>query len=157
MSSYYYVYAEAKYKGKWYSINPIVKKADGTYLVKEVFWAQSGFRQMYYDLERVTRTAFEICSRFQPLQVFFARFAGENLNIQPHRAVSLGRDENLIHKGVDKFLRDLTVPAIPFGVAQNPADMLHVSAEFPARLLLIAQLGKLFFGGFDVDVTFGGH
>lgn len=51
MSSYYYVYAEVKYKGKWYSINPIVKKADGTYLVKEVFWAQSGFRQMYYDLE----------------------------------------------------------------------------------------------------------
>ena len=51
MSSYYYVYAEAKYKGKWYNINPIVKKADGTYLVKEVFWAQSGFRQMYYDLE----------------------------------------------------------------------------------------------------------
>ena len=51
MSNYYYVYAEAKYKGKWYSINPIVKKADGTYLVKEVFWAQSGFRQMYYDLE----------------------------------------------------------------------------------------------------------
>ena len=28
-----------------------MKKADGTYLVKEVFWAQSGFRQMYYDLE----------------------------------------------------------------------------------------------------------
>ena len=51
MSTYYEIYAEAKYKDKWYSINPIVKKADGTYKIKEVFWAQSGFRQMYYDLE----------------------------------------------------------------------------------------------------------
>lgn len=51
MSTYYYIYAEARYKDKWYSINPIVKKADGTYLVKEVFWAQSGFREMYYNME----------------------------------------------------------------------------------------------------------
>ena len=51
MSTYYYIYAEARYKDKWYSINPIVRKADGTYLVKEVFWAQSGFREMYYNME----------------------------------------------------------------------------------------------------------
>ena len=51
MSTYYEIYAEVQYKGKWYSLNPIVKKADGTYKTKEVFWAQSGFRQMYYDFE----------------------------------------------------------------------------------------------------------
>lgn len=51
MSTYYCIYAEARYKGKWYSINPIVKKADGTYLVKEVFGAYSGFREMYYNME----------------------------------------------------------------------------------------------------------
>ena len=51
MSTYYDIYAEVKYKGKWYSLNPIVKKSDGTYKIKEVFWAQSGFREMYYDLE----------------------------------------------------------------------------------------------------------
>lgn len=51
MSTYYEIFAEVQHKGKWYSLNPIVKKADGTYKIKEVFWAQSGFREMYYDLE----------------------------------------------------------------------------------------------------------
>ena len=53
MSTYYYIYAEARYKGKWYSINPIVKKADGTYKVKEVFWAQSGFLEMFRYLQNL--------------------------------------------------------------------------------------------------------
>ena len=51
MSTEYYIFAEARYNGKWYSINPIVKKADGTYHMKMVFWATSGFREMYYNME----------------------------------------------------------------------------------------------------------
>ena len=51
MSTDYYIFAEARYKGKWYCINPIVKKADGTYKMKEVFWASYGFNEMYYNFE----------------------------------------------------------------------------------------------------------
>ena len=49
-------------------------------------------------LERVTRTIFEICPSFHLLQILFTAFTREDLDVQPHSAVTLRRSKDFINK-----------------------------------------------------------
>ena len=51
MSECYKIYAEVNVSGKWYSLCPYYKTTSGEYKVREIYFAQSIFRSIYYDLE----------------------------------------------------------------------------------------------------------
>lgn len=51
MSVYYSVYAEANVDGHWYNLCPFFKNRDGVYKTGCLFWAQSAFREIHYDLQ----------------------------------------------------------------------------------------------------------
>lgn len=105
----------------------------------------------------MTRTTFEIFPFFQFLQILFAAFTRENLDIQPHGAVTLRRSEDFINKGIDKLLGDLAVLTVTLSIPKHLADTLHVAAKLLAGFLLFPKLGKLLFSGFDVGVALCRH
>ena len=89
-------------------------------------WLQVLLVGLDHLLERVTRTTFEICPSFQLLQIFFTAFTGENLDVQPHGAVTLRRSEDFIDKGIDKLLGDLAVLTVALSITKHLADTLHI-------------------------------
>ena len=51
MSTHYYIYAEVRVKDKWYNLNPLMKKHDGSMVVRPIFDAASNFYDVFVDLE----------------------------------------------------------------------------------------------------------
>jgi len=51
MSTHYYVYAEVKVGDRWYSLNPTMKKPDGSFSVRPIYDSCSAFFEIYNDLE----------------------------------------------------------------------------------------------------------
>ncbi|MBP5230105.1 MAG: hypothetical protein ILO68_00085 [Clostridia bacterium] len=51
MGTHYYVYAEVKVNGRWYNLNPVMKKPDGSLAVRPIYDARSAFHEIYNDLE----------------------------------------------------------------------------------------------------------
>lgn len=51
MGVYYNLYAEANIDGRWYCLCPFFKDKAGSYKTGNLFWAQSVFQEVHYDLE----------------------------------------------------------------------------------------------------------
>ena len=52
MSTYYFVYAEVNVDGKWYNLSPYYRNRDGEYKTHPIFWMQSDFSEVYYELRQ---------------------------------------------------------------------------------------------------------
>lgn len=51
MGTHYYVYAEVRVKDKWYNLNPMLKKHDGSFVLRPIYDASSMFFDICNDLE----------------------------------------------------------------------------------------------------------
>lgn len=52
MSTYYYIYAEANVKGKWYSLNPVMPLSSGGYGTGAItYFSQSSYPEIIYHLK----------------------------------------------------------------------------------------------------------
>lgn len=51
MSTYYYFYAEVRYRNKWYNLNPIVNMPNKGYRAFELMYGASSMREFVNDLE----------------------------------------------------------------------------------------------------------
>ena len=91
----------------------------------------SGLVGVNHFLERVTRATFAVAAPFELLQILLAALAGEYFYIQP-RGVAVGRDEDFVHKSVDKFLCYLAAFAVLLGAAQHLFYPLHVRPKILA-------------------------
>ena len=51
MGTRYYIYAEIQVNNKWYNLNPIMKKHDGSLVVRPIYDGASGFYDVYCELD----------------------------------------------------------------------------------------------------------
>ena len=51
MSTDYFIYAEVQVGNKWYNLNPIMKRHDGTLVLHPIFNSCSWFYEIWKDLE----------------------------------------------------------------------------------------------------------
>lgn len=51
MSRTYYIYAEVRYKGQWYNLNPMMMNSDGEYVLRPIYWGGSEMWDAYCELE----------------------------------------------------------------------------------------------------------
>ena len=106
---------------------------------------------IHHHLERVTRTKrtdsgifrgiFLLCGPlFQPAQVLFCGFTGENLDFQPKGAVLLGCCKDPVDIFINEFLADNLPVGIPLCIPHYRSNRLHVLAEILLGFLLLRSV-----------------
>ena len=96
-------------------------------------------------------------TNFEPLQVLFRGFTGENLHIQPNATVFLDGDEDLVNVLIYKASGDDTGFGALLSFTQGGADSVHMLLELLAGKELFFQFLQFFLRFFDLNITLIGH
>ena len=83
MSRTYHIYAEVRYKGQWYNLNPMMMNSKGEYDLRPVYWGGSEMWDAYCELEDdvwIRGIPEDMC---QELRNCFHNNLDENLNGWP--------------------------------------------------------------------------